>query len=94
MANDTTSSQPGVLDTLSSWMKSLGGIVTAGTDAYAAVSQRINAIDKINEDTVKATAPAASIVAPSITSKLPSWVIPAAVAAGVVILILVVRKMR
>ena len=94
MANDTTTAtQPGILDTLSGWLKQVGGIVTAGTEVYAATQQRLDALEKIGEDTVK---PATTAVLPTspTTTKLPDWVIPAAVGVGVLILILVVRRAR
>ena len=96
MAADTTTSQgSGVLDTISGWMNQLGGIVTAGTTVYAAAQQRLDALNQVNADTVKQTTTAVNPALPSATAnKLPSWVIPAAVGAGVLILILVVRKMR
>ena len=95
MAADTTTQDPGVLGTLSNWMTQLGSIVTTGTTVYAAAQQRLDALNQVSADTVNKTATAVNPALPSVTAgKLPAWVIPAAVGAGVLILILVVRKMR
>jgi hypothetical protein len=76
-------------------MKQIGGIVTAGTEVYAATQQRLDALNQVSNDTVKQTVTATNPALPALgTNKLPSWVIPAAVGAGVLILILVVRKVR
>jgi len=93
MAADTT--QPSSwLDTLGGYISSAGKLFNAGTETYIAAQQRLDALKASQEDSVttkNATTPQVVSGAPF---NLPSWAIPAIVAAGVVLLIFVVRKMR
>ncbi len=95
MANETTTAQPSSwLDTLGGWVTSAGKIFNAGSEVYVAAQQRLNAIESVNEDTVKASTPAAPKIVSGMPSSMPSWVMPAAIAAGVLVLIIIVRKLR
>lgn len=96
MATDATANpQPSWLDTVGGWVSSAGKIFSAGADVYVAANQRLAAIKASNEDTVPAKTQAAPQVvtgAPAVA--MPSWVMPVAVGVGVLLLIMVVRKMR
>lgn len=95
MANDTTTTAtPSIWDNLAGFVTSAGKIFNAGSEVYVAAQQRLNAIESINEDTVKPKTAAAPQVVSGAPSSLPSWVIPSAIAAGVVVLIIIVRKLR
>jgi len=95
MANETATAQPSWLDTLGGWVSSAGKLFNAGTEVYVAANQRLNAIESINEDTVKPAAPAApQVVAGGLPANWPSWVMPVAIAVAVLVLVIVVRKMR
>lgn len=93
MANETANTQPGVLDTVNQWMTSVGQIFNTGLGLYTAADQRLEALNSIKEDTVQPTSPKQPTVVSGKTS-LPSWVIPAGIGLGVLLLIVLVRKLR
>ena len=93
---DTQTSQPSVLDTVGGWVNSLGNIFTAGTNAYVAAQQRLDALKSIEEDagTSTPTTPAAPQVVAGAAPSLTGWVMPAVAVALVLVGIFVARKMR
>ena len=95
MANETTTAaQPSFLDSLGGWVTSAGKIFNGLTDVYVAADQRVKALESINEDTKAAPKTTVPTVVSGAVGSLPSWVLPAAIAAGVVVLIIVVKKLR
>ncbi len=92
MADVQTTKSPSLLDNIGGWVSGIGNIFDAGLSIYSGASGRLAALDHINNEV--STTPKVVTLAPGTTAKtaLPSWVIPAAIAAGALVLILVLRK--
>lgn len=87
-----TTQQPSIFDKVGGWMTDIAKIVTGGAQIYATTKGQIQAIEDIDKETVKTTTTAAPAASGPV--KLPSWVMPVAVAIVVLLAIVIVRKMR
>ena len=91
--NPTPIPSPSIWDNISGFISGIGQVVGAGASAVAANAGKIAAIAQITKDTLPGATSTVNVPG-QMPNKLPTWVMPMAVIALVIIGIVVVRKMR
>lgn len=93
-ANTSSPASTSWLDTLGGFINSAGRLIQNGTEAVIGEAQRLNALNSTLDDTARTPVSAPPKVVTGMPTNWPSWALPAIIAGGVVVAIIVVRKLR